>query len=245
MLRAVGMRSEWCASGREAVIRTEESLRHGDRFKVYVVDWLMPGMNGIETVRAIRKIVGEDATIVILTAYDWVDIEAEARGAGVTAFVSKPLFPSDLHRVLLQSCGKAADDRTQKEERLLSLEGKRVLMVDDSKLNLKVGVLQLKGQGMVVDTASNGEMAVEKIREKGAGAYDFILMDVQMPVMDGYEATARIRKLPGGDKLKIVAFSANAFEEDKEKSRKAGMDGHISKPLKIDEFLEELQRFAL
>jgi signal transduction histidine kinase/DNA-binding response OmpR family regulator len=245
MLREAGMRSEWCASGKEAVIRTEESLRHGDRFKVYIVDWRMPDMDGLETVRRIRRVVGEDAAIIILTAYDWVDIEAEAREAGVTGFLSKPLFPSDLHNVLLQSCGRASPVRLrQKKESAPSLKDKKILLVDDSALNLKIAVLLLREQGAAVDTASNGKVAVDMVREKGSDHYDFVVMDVQMPVMDGYEATAAIRKLPGGDKLKIVAFSANAFEEDKEKSLRAGMNGHLSKPLKIKEFLYELQRFA-
>ena len=244
MLRDIGMRSEWCVSGKEAVIRTEESIRHGDHFKVYIVDWLMPDMNGIETVRRIRKIVGEDASIIILTAYDWVDIEKEAREAGVSGFISKPLFPSDLQKTLLQLCGKASPEKAAKEEKILSMKGKKVLLVDDFEVNLKIGVLLLQQQGMVVDTASNGQMAVDKIREKGIDAYDFVLMDVQMPIMDGYEATAQIRKLPDGDKLKIVAYSANAFEEDREKSLKAGMNGHIAKPLKINELLNELKRFV-
>ena len=111
-------------------------------------------------------------------------------------------------------------------------------MVDDSKLNLKIGVLLLQERGMVIDTAPNGQAAVDMVREKGVDAYDFILMDVQMPVMGGYEATSILRKLPDGDKLKIIAFSANAFEEDREKSLKAGMNGHINKPLKIDELIE-------
>ena len=244
MLREVGMRSEWCVSGKEAVIRTEESLRHGDRFKVYIVDWLMPDMNGIETVRRIRKVVGEDASIIILTAYDWSDIEKEAKEAGVTGFISKPLFPSDLQRTLRQFCGKADPEQKEKEDQFVSLKGKKVLMVDDNELNLKIGVLQLKQQGMIVDTALNGQLAVDMIRANGIDAYDFVLMDVMMPVMDGYEATSIIRKLPGGDKLKILAFSANAFEEDREKSLKAGMDGHIAKPLKVKELLSELKRFV-
>ena len=118
-------------------------------------------------------------------------------------------------------------------------------MVDDSKLNLKIGVLLLQEQGMIVDTASNGQIAVDTIREKGVDAYDFVLMDIQMPVMGGYEATKLIRKLPNGDKLKILAFSANAFEEDREKSLQSGMNGHIAKPLKINELLNELKRFSV
>ena len=245
MLRDIGMRSEWCVSGKEAVIRTEESLRHGDHFKVYVVDWLMPDMNGIETVRRIRKVVGEDASIIILTAYDWSEIETEAKEAGVTGFVSEPLFPSDLQRALLEFCGKASPETKKKEEQVVSLNGKKVLLVDDYELNLKIGVLQLQEQGAVVDTALNGQLAVDMIRANGIDAYDFVLMDVQMPVMDGYEATSIIRKLPDGDKLKIIAFSANAFEEDRERSLKAGMNGHIAKPLKINDLLEELKRFIV
>jgi len=244
MLREVGMRSEWCVSGRESVIRTEESVRHGDRFKVCIVDWIMPDMNGIETVRRIRRIVGKDAFIIIMTACDWNDIEKEAREAGVDAFITKPLFPSDLQKTLRQFCGKADPERAEKEEQFISLKGKKVLMVDDNELNLKIGVLQLKQQGMTVDTALNGQLAVDMIRENGIDAYDFILMDIQMPVMDGYEATSILRKLPGGDKLKILAFSANAFEEDREKSLKAGMNGHIAKPLKVNELLSELKRFV-
>ena len=244
MLRAVGMRSEGGVSDREAVARTEESLRHGDRFKVYVVDWQMPDVNGIEMIRRIRKVAGAGA-FIILIAYDWTDIEKEARDAGVNGFISKPIFPSDLQRMLLQLCRKANPDQTDTEKENISLKGKRVLMVDDNELNLKIGTLQLKQQGMIVDTALNGQTAVNMIWENGIDVYDLVLMDVTMPVMDGYEATSIIRKLPGGNKLKILAFSANAFEEDREKSLNAGMDGHIAKPLKVNELLDELKRFVV
>ena len=245
MLRAAGLRSEWCISGQEAVIRTEESRRHGDCFKVFVVDWPVPGgTDGPETVRRIRKVAGDGAPVIILTDDDWIDIEAEARDAGATGFVSKPLFPSDLHRVLLESFGKPAPAPARKEEKTSPLKGRKVLMVDDSALNLKIGVLLFREQGMLVDTAENGQIAVDAIKEKGTAYYDFVVMDIQMPVMGGYEATAAIRALPGGDKLKIIAFSANAFEEDKEKSLRAGMDGHITKPLKITEFMRAMQQFA-
>ena len=139
---------------------------------------------------------------------DWTDIETEAREAGVTGFISKPLFPSDLQRVLLQACGKPAPDRGGRAERTYPLKGKKVLMVDDSALNLKVGVLLLREQGMSVETADNGQVALDTIREKGTSYYDFVVMDVQMPVMDGYQATAAIRKLPGGTALKIGEFVA-------------------------------------
>jgi CheY-like chemotaxis protein/two-component sensor histidine kinase len=245
MLQKIGMCSEWCVSGKEAVIQAEESIRDGDLFKVFVIDWLMPDMNGIETARRIRKVVGEDAFIIMMTAYDWADIENEAKEAGVTGFISKPFFPLELQKVLLQFLGKADVEQASKKEQTFSLKGKKVLMVDDNVLNLKIAMLQFQQQGMVVDTALNGKIAVDKIRENGIDAYDFVLMDVQMPVMDGYEATSVIRKLPNGDKLKIIAYSANAFEEDREKSLKAGMDGHIAKPLKISELLNELKQFGV
>ena len=245
MLQKVGMCSEWCVSGKEAVVHAEESLRDGDHFKVFVVDWLMPDMNGIETVRRIRKIVGDDAFIIMMTAYDWADIENEAREAGVDGFISKPFFTSELQKVLLQFVGKVNVEQTNKKEQRFSLKGKKILMADDNELNLRIAVLQFQEQGMVVDTALNGQIAVEMIRKNGVNAYDFVLMDVQMPVMDGYEATSIIRKLPEGDKLKIIAYSANAFEEDREKSLKAGMNGHIAKPLKINELVNELKQFGV
>ena len=140
---------------------------------------------------------------------------------------------------------KKASDQTTADVQSLSLKGRRCLIVDDYALNLKIGMLQLQAQGMVVDTARNGQIAVDMIRKNGASAYDFVLMDVQMPMMDGYEATSIIRKLPDGDKLKIIAFSANAFEEDRKQSLKAGMDGHIAKPLNISDLLNELKRFVV
>jgi len=161
-------------------------------------------------------------------------VQVEFRLSDRQAAASTPLDLKDGH-----DSGKVAQ-----EEQTFSLKGKKVLMVDDSAVNLKIGVLLLQERGMIVDTATNGQIAVDLIKAKGMDAYDVIVMDVQMPVMDGYEATAVLRKLPGGDMLKIIAFSANAFEEDKEKSLKVGMNGHITKPLKITELLDELKRFA-
>ena len=238
MLREDGLNSEWCVSGEEAVRRAEASCRSGDGFKVCIAE-------GTETVRRLRGAAGKEAFIILLAADDRVSIESEAKEAGADGFVSPPIFPSDLRKVLLELCGKASSGQADLEEPVFSLKGKKVLMVDDSILNLKIGVLVLQGQGMTVDTARNGQIAVDMIREKGIDAYDFIVMDVQMPVMDGYEATGILRKLPGGDRLKIIAFSANAFEEDKEKSLRAGMNGHITKPLKIDDLVNELKRFAV
>ena len=138
---------------------------------------------------------------------------------------------------------RPANDEAVGQGRDVSLKGMRVLLVDDNELNRKIGVLQLQAQGMTVETAPGGQEAVGIIRDKGADAYDFVLMDIQMPGIGGYEATSMIRGLPGGDRLKIIAYSANAFEEDRERPLKAGMDGHIAKPLTIKDLMDELRRF--
>ena len=244
LLQELGMRSERSVTCKEALRCTEDSLHREDPFKVYILDWQLEDLHGIETARRIRQCVGKDASIFILSDDDSDEVKKAAKEAGVTGFIPETLFLSDLKKAILKTCGKASSGQADKKEQAFPLKGKKILMVDDSKLNLKIGVLLLQEQGMIVDTALNGKMAVDMIREKGIGAYDFILMDVQMPVMDGYEATSILRKLPDGDKLKIIAFSANAFEEDKEKSLKAGMNGHITKPLKIDELINEFARVS-
>ncbi|MBP5532223.1 MAG: response regulator, partial [Lentisphaeria bacterium] len=242
MLRELGMRGECCASGREAFDRIGESLRTGEPFKVFVVDLKASDMAGVEAARRIREAAGKDAFIIV--ADDLDDAENGSENADSAVLVPPPIFKSDLQKALLKLCGKAVPDRTDREDPAFSLKGKKILLVDDSELNLKIGVLLLKEHGMLVDTARNGKIAVDTITENGVDAYDFIVMDVQMPVMDGYEATAALRKLQGGDTLKIFAISANAFEEEKEKSLKAGMNGHITKPLKINDLLNALKQFA-
>jgi len=244
MLRQIGMRSEWTMYGKEAVIRTEEALKLGDRFHVYIIDWLMPDMNGIETVRRIRQVVGSDAPIIILSAYDWSDIEDEARRAGVTDFVSKPLFLSDLHRVLLKACGDLVEDAAP--EPLLSLDtdfqGRRVLLVEDNELNREIAEELLYQEGFIVECAENGQIAVDAVRDNDPGWYDLVLMDVQMPVMDGYEATRHIRELPDPVRARvpIIAMTANAFDEDRQAAAEADMDGHVGKPIDIPALLKIL-----
>lgn len=243
MLRDTGMRSDWCTSGKEAVIRTEEAVRLGDLFKVYIIDWMMPDMNGIETTRRIRQIVGDQAPIIVLTAYDWSDIEKEAREAGVTAFISKPLFPSDLRHVLNQCCGEANDEAAEPEKEY-DFTGKRTLLVEDNEMNREITAEILGEAGLIVDTAEDGTFAVKAVEENGVDYYDFILMDIQMPVMDGYEATKAIRALPGGETVKIIALSANAFEEDIQKSLSMGMDAHVAKPIDVKALFETMARLS-
>ena len=241
MLSKIGMRPEWTISGREAVIRTRYAMEQGDEFSVYIIDWLIPDMNGIEVVRQIRKMIGKSCPIIILTAYDWADIEEEARAAGVTAFCEKPLFLSQLRRVLAEPFG-AEPIHEPSQPNASGFKGKKLLLVEDNALNRELAQEILKEAGFAVDTAEDGEIAVRKMKQAAPWQYDLILMDIQMPKMDGYEATRQIRALPDAAKagIPIFAMTANAFEEDRQSALKAGMDGHIAKPLDIPHLLQVL-----
>ena len=241
MLSKIGMRPEWTISGKEAVIRTKYAVEQGDEFSVYIIDWLIPDMNGIEIVRQIRKVIGNRCPIIILTAYDWADIEDEARAAGVTAFCEKPLFLSELRRVLAEPF-RAEPASKPAQLTAADLKGKKLLLVEDNELNREIALEILKEAGFVVDTAEDGAVAVRKIKQAAPGQYDLILMDIQMPNLDGYEATRQIRALPDAEKasIPIFAMTANAFEEDRQNALEAGMNGHIAKPLDIPHLLRVL-----
>ena len=238
MLSKIGMRPEWTISGKEAVIRTKYAVEQGDEFSVYIIDWLIPDMNGIEIVRQIRKVIGNRCPIIILTAYDWADIEDEARAAGVTAFCEKPLFLSELRRVLAEPF-RAEPASKPAQPTAADLKGKKLLLVEDNELNREIALEILKEAGFVVDTAEDGAVAVQKIKQAAPGQYDLILMDIQMPNLDGYEATRQIRALPDAEKanIPIFAMTANAFEEDRQNALAAGMNGHIAKPLDVPHLL--------
>ena len=243
MLVRVGMRSEWTLSGKEAVLRARQSMEMGDAFHAYIIDWRLPDMNGIEVTRQIRSL-GDDTPIIILTAYDWSDIEVEARAAGVTAFCAKPMFMSDIRDTLMTAIGQK-----QAEETILPPAGpdfgdRCILLVEDNELNSEIAVEILNEYGFLVDTAENGAEAVEKVKNSKPGNYDLVLMDVQMPVMNGYEATRQIRALkdPALAGITILAMTANAFDEDRKKALESGMDGFLSKPIVIEELLSTLQK---
>ena len=245
MLVKVGMRSEWTLSGKEAVLRARQSMEMGDAFHAYIIDWRLPDMNGIEVTRQIRSL-GDDTPIIILTAYDWSDIEVEARAAGVTAFCAKPMFMSDIRDTLMTAIGQK---QAEAETAILpaagsDFRGKCILLVEDNELNSEIAVEILNEYGFLVDTAENGAEAVEKVKNSKPGNYDLVLMDVQMPVMDGYEATKQIRALdnPALAGITILAMTANAFDEDKKKALECGMDGFLSKPIVIEELISILQK---
>ncbi len=270
MLKSIGLRSDWTLSGKEAVLRAKVAVQEADEYGVYIIDWLMPDMNGIETVRQIRRHIGEDVPFIILTAYDWSDIEEEAKAAGVTGFVSKPIFMSELRDILSRpfrrkseegeeigaagnqkdsakgtadgACGGGAKEEHTLQEQMQALSGKHILLAEDNKLNQEIAIEILAQYGITTDVAEDGSQAVEAVRNGAPGRYDLILMDIQMPKMDGYAATRQIRSLenPALAQIPIIAMTANAFEEDRKLALEAGMDGYVTKPIDIHEVLEAI-----
>ena len=245
MLVKVGMRAEWTLSGKEAVLRARQSIEMSDVYHAYIIDWRLPDMNGIEVTRQIRSL-HDDTPIIILTAYDWSDIEVEAKVAGVTAFCSKPMFMSDLRETLMSALGQKSADAVQGllPEKNADFKGKHILLVEDNELNREIAQEILREYGFLVDSAENGAVAVEKVSTAAPGSYDLVLMDVQMPIMDGYTATRKIRALddPARAKLPILAMTANAFDEDRRNALESGMNGFLSKPIVIDDLVQELHK---
>ncbi len=231
LLRDIGMQADFTTTGKEALFRTQMAYADGDSYFAYIIDWIMPDMNGIELVRRIRKIIGDEIPIIILTAYYWGDIEQEAREAGVTAFCTKPLFTSDLTGIFLQH---DSIENTQE-----TFENERVLLVEDNDFNREIAEFMLKDIGFEVDIACDGQDAVAMMNDCEDDRYQFILMDVQMPIMDGLMATKEIRK-SDREYLKtvpIIALTANAFTEDAERCQEAGMNAHLAKPFRIEDII--------
>ena len=245
MLVKVGMRAEWTLSGKEAVLRARQSIEMSDAYHAYIIDWRLPDMNGIEVTRRIRSL-NDDTPIIILTAYDWSDIEVEAKAAGVTAFCAKPMFMSDLRETLMSALGQKQTDAAQGllPDKNADFKGKNILLVEDNELNREIAQEILQEYGFLVDSAENGAVAVEKVSTAAPGSYDLVLMDVQMPIMDGYTATRQIRALddPARAKLPILAMTANAFDEDRRNALESGMNGFLSKPIVIGDLVQELHK---
>lgn len=247
MLQNIGMRGESVYSGAEAVRRVEKAhLQENDYFAV-ILDWKMPEMDGIETTRAIRSLVGPDVPVIILSAYDWSDIEAEAREAGVDGFIAKPLFRSRLVYTLKRFLPGAEED-AKPENTSFGEEyfgEKQILLVEDNELNREIAMEIIGSTGVAIETAEDGKEAVDMVQSRPEGYYDLVFMDIQMPVMDGYEATRAIRSLEKNRnrRVPIIAMTANAFIEDIQKSKDSGMDGHLAKPLDIKQLMETLKQW--
>ena len=246
-LKDIGIAGEWVLTGREAVERCHARHETGCDYFAVILDWKMPEMDGVETARKIREQVGKDVTIIILTSFEFSEIEEEARAAGVDAFIAKPLFRSRLTATLRQfTSGKKEKSARSLLESFSKTDytSKRILLVEDNELNREIAAEILGMTGVAVDIAENGKIAVEKVVAAPEKWYDLIFMDIQMPIMNGYEATAAIRSLPGGrGKVPIIAMTANAFAEDVQLAKNTGMNEHIAKPLELDKLNDVLKQW--
>lgn len=246
MLEQIGLRAEWTLSGKEALQRVQQAAASGDFYTVFMIDWMLPDINGIEVTRRIRKEVGKDIPIILLTAYDWSDIAEEAKEAGITAFCSKPLFLSELRGCLhsiVESRDMGCDCGRGKEVKPVHHTG-RILLAEDNELNQEIATAILEDAGFSTEVAGNGQIAVDMLQKAEPGYYQLVLMDVRMPVMNGYEATRAIRGLedPKISSIPILAMTANAFEEDKQEALECGMNGHLSKPIDVEVLFDTLDQ---
>lgn len=243
-LSEIGIAGEWVLSGKEAVQRCYEHHEKKEDYFAIILDWKMPEMDGIETARQIRKRIGSDITIILLSSFEFSEIEEEAKAAGVDAFIAKPLFRSRLTATLRRFVSEKKEKTARDYLESADYSGKRILLVEDNELNREITSEILQMTGVEVEYAENGKIAVEKVLNAPANRYDLAFMDIQMPVMNGYEATAAIRGLSGErGQLPIVAMTANAFAEDVQMAKNAGMNGHIAKPLDVKKLSEILKKW--
>ena len=246
-LQEIGIAGEWVLTGKEAVERCYAHHETNSDYFAVILDWKMPEMDGIATARKIRERVGEDVTIIILTSFDFSEIEEEARAAGVNAFMAKPLFRSRLTATLRQFTSEKKEENARNYLEDFATEnyaGKRILLVEDNELNREIATEIIGMTGVTIDIAENGKIAVEKVMEAPEKWYDLIFMDIQMPIMNGYEATAAIRALAGSrGKVPIIAMTANAFAEDVQLAKNTGMNEHIAKPLDLNKLNDVLKQW--
>ena len=243
-LRSIGIRADWCQDGESSIQKILQRREQRDPYHIILLDWKLPGIDGIETARRIRHTLGSEVPILLISAYDWSEIEEKAKAAGISGFISKPLFKSTLYHSLMQYTGQSNDVAPDPHQQDIDLSGRRVLLAEDNELNWEIASELLRSLGLELDWAENGQLCVDMFQRSAPGYYDAILMDIRMPVMTGYEATRAIRALtrPDAD-LPIIAMTADAFAEDVQKALQAGMNSHIAKPIDVKEVARLLKKF--
>ncbi len=243
-LASIGIKADWTLDGESAVAMVTQRHNRRDDYQIILLDWKLPGMDGIETAKKLREELGDDVPILLISAYDWGEIEDEAKAAGITGFISKPLFKSTLFYGLRQFAGLAANTAEERQEGEDRLEGRRILLAEDNDLNWEIAEELLGEAGLTLERAENGQICVDMFQAAPTGRYDAILMDIRMPVMNGYEATRAIRRLdrPDAD-IPIIAMTADAFSEDIQKALDCGMNAHIAKPIDVREVVRLLGKF--
>ncbi|WP_208037663.1 hybrid sensor histidine kinase/response regulator [[Clostridium] symbiosum] len=245
-LKSIGIKAEWTLSGEKAIELVIEHHKKREDYQIILLDWKLPGMNGIQAAREIRRNLGDEVPILLISAYDWSEFEAEAREAGISGFISKPLFKSTLYHALCQYM----DVGTEHEQTLnqnIDLSGRRILLAEDNELNWEVAKELLSDLGVELDWAEDGRICLDKFQKSPEGYYDIILMDIRMPHMTGYEATQAIRGLAHPDALSIpiIAMSADAFSDDIQHCLQCGMNAHIAKPIDVIELTRLLKRYLI
>ncbi len=244
-LKTIGVEADWTLDGESAVQMVEKRHLQHDDYHIILLDWKVPGMNGIKTANEIHRKLGDDIPIILISAYDWSDIEEEARDAGITGFISKPLFKSTLYYSLRKFAGIADEKKIEYEDKTEDFSGRRILLAEDNDLNWEIAEELLGEIGFSMDRAENGKIGVEMFENSDIGFYDAILMDIRMPIMNGYEATETIRALDRADaaEIPIIAVTADAFSEDHKKCLEAGMNAHIAKPIDMQEVVKQLKKY--
>ena len=243
-LKEIGAEAEYALSGEEAVAMVNKHHQAGDDYQFVLLDWRMPGMDGMQTAQEIRKHVGENITILIISAYDWSDIEEEARKAGAQGFISKPLFKSNLYLGLSRYMEGEAVEETTPEAEQPQFVGKRILLAEDNDLNWEIAEELLSEAGFELERAENGQICVDMFEKSGVGYYDVVLMDIRMPVMNGYEAAKGIRMLKRADAgLPIIAMTADAFSDDIQRCLACGMNAHIAKPIDVGQVMQQMKKY--
>lgn len=243
-LKDIGIRSEWTSDGESAIQMVRKRHAENNDFQIILLDWKLTGMDGIETARRIRMEAGGDIPILLISAYDWSDIESEAKEAGISGFISKPLFKSTMYYGLKQFVDVQENEEETFYEEKIDLAGRRILLAEDNDLNWEIADMLLTERGLEMERADNGRICVDKFAQSPVGYYDAILMDLRMPVMNGYEATEKIRALERADAdIPIIAMTADAFEEDIKKCKQIGMNAHVAKPIDIQDVERQLDKF--